>query len=107
MDWGLYCGVYSRCLDVLNLKRKFKWLKCSECDTLLERMYTNEQLDKLYPVDDSWKIGNVQNDNNMKLYLYGKKLWKCPKCGKSKELSVIETIRMATDFKIGRSIEYE
>ena len=82
-------------------------MKCSECKTLLERMYTNEQLDKMYPLNDGFKIGNVQNDNNMKLYLYGKKLWKCPKCRKSKELSIKETVRMIADFKMGRSIEYE
>ena len=89
------------------MKRKFKWLKCSECETLLERMYDNETLDRMYPLDDGFKIGNVRNDNNMKLYLYGKKLWKCPKCGKSKELSIKETVRMVADFKMGRSIEYE
>lgn len=89
------------------VKRRFKWLKCSECETLLERMYTNEQLDKMYPVDDGWKIGQKQNDNNMKLYIYGKKLWKCPKCGKIREVTNKELIRMVADFKMGRSIEYE
>lgn len=70
-------------------------------------MYTNEQLDKMYPVNEGFRIGQLQNDNNMKLYLYGKKLWKCPKCGKFKETSIKETVRMVADFKMGRSIEYE
>ena len=85
----------------------FKWLKCLECETLLKRMYTNKQLEEMYPVAEGFKFGNVENDNNMTLYLYGKKLWKCPKCGKIKELSIKETIRMVADFKLGRSIEYE
>ena len=89
------------------MKRQFEWLKCKECDTLLERMYSNEQLDKMYPVDDMIKPFNKQNDFNMTMFVYGKKLWRCPKgCGVRK-LTITEFIRTATDFKLGRSIEYE
>ena len=88
-------------------KRKFEWLKCKECDTILERMYSNETLNIMYPVDDNIRPGNKQNDFNMRLYIYGKKLWRCPKgCG-VREVTTREFIRMVADFKLGRYIEYE
>lgn len=89
------------------MKRKFEWLKCKKCDTILERMYSNDQLDKMYPVDDDIKPGNKQNEFNMKMFIYGKKLWRCPKgCG-TREVTTREFIRMVGDFKLGRYIEYE
>ncbi len=89
------------------MKRKFEWFKCKECDTILERMYSNEQLKIMYPVNDNIKPGDKQNDHNMKMYIYGKKLWRCPKgCG-VREVTTREFIRMIKDFKIGKSIEYE
>lgn len=89
------------------MKRKFKWLTCSECGEMLERMYTNEELKIMYPVDDNIRLGNKRNDFNMKMYIYGKKLWICPVHGKSREITTKEFIRMVADFKMGKSIEYE
>ena len=70
-------------------------------------MYTNEQLNKMYPVDNGIKPGNKQNEFNMKMYIFGKKLWRCPKgCG-TREVTTREYIRMVKDWKMGKSIEYE
>jgi rubredoxin len=83
---------------------RFKWLKCKLCGTILERMFSNEYLEELYPVEEKIKIGNVKHDENMKMHLFAKKLWVCPDCGLKKELSFFEYVRIIITYLHGDAV---
>ena len=67
-------------------------------------MYTNEQLEEMFPVENKIKIGNYKQDTFMKMYMDCKKLWICPNCELKKELSFLEYVRIVIDYLRGSAL---
>jgi len=90
--------------DEKKMNKRFEWLKCERCNAILERMFSNEQLNAMYPVSDK-KVMDAENDNNMRMQMFSKRLWRCPLCGLKKELNNKEFMRIMLDFKRRRYLE--
>lgn len=80
--------------------KQYKRLKCKYCMVLLERSYTNDYLNKNYPVD----ISDPNHRVNMKFHRYSKRLWDCPKCGQRTELKKLTYALIILDNLLGRYI---
>ena len=83
------------------MSKQYNRLKCSDCGVLLERSYTNEYLNRNYPVD----LSNPNHKFHMKMHRYSKRCWDCPKCGKRVELKILKYALVILDNLLGRYIK--
>lgn len=85
------------------MSKQYKRLNCKDCIVLLKRSYSNEYLNRNYPVDPS----NPNHRDNMKFHRFSKRLWDCPICRIRYELSFIQYVLIIIDNLLGRYIKYE
>lgn len=83
------------------MSKQYKRLKCKYCNILLERSYTNEYLNRNYPVD----ISRPDHKINMMFHRYSKRLWDCSKCGQRTELKRLTYALIILDNLRGNYIE--
>lgn len=65
--------------------RLLKKLKCPKCKTYMESKYSNEKLQKLFPVKEG--DTSFKNLKNIAKWRKLKRELKCPKCGYKKKIS--------------------
>lgn len=74
-------------------------LMCETCNTYLQRVISNEELEEKYPVS---KIPvSIQDKENMKIWMDLKRLWHCEKCGEVTEISINKLKSLAVKKKMG------
>ncbi len=80
-------------------KDKYDELMCEKCNTYLQRVITNQELEEKYPV--SAIPVSVQDKENMKIWLDLKRLWKCEKCEEVTEISMMKLRSLVVKKKAG------
>jgi len=83
------------------MSKQYKRLKSKCCGVLLKRSYSNEYLNRNYPVE----VSNPNHRYNMKFHRFSKRLWDCSKCGKRYELNLIQFALIIIDNMLGRYIK--
>lgn len=81
------------------MKDAYDELICEKCNTYLQRVISNEELEEKYPVNNP--PINIQDQENMKIWMDLKRLWKCEKCGEVTEISKGKLRSLAVKKKIG------
>ena len=83
------------------LSDKIEELKCEKCGSYLQRLSTNEELQERYPVvpPTNKDFYTVANQENVKMWMDIKRLWKCQICNEVTEISKIMLYRLSRKYR--------